>query len=171
MKKLMSAITALILFLMLSSCENAVKSKEFEPVRSFSLHMTAQKNGKEFGADVIMSDYENIEIAFTHPEELKGFSVVTTADGFSVNVFGIPDEISDYEINSESLLNILIKAVRLSVFASPDTFTDNGDTVTAAVTADSIPVSVTFSEDGYLKEINAQSANFYAQFEKSVDKS
>lgn len=168
MKKLHSALIILILSLTVvcSSCEKLIPAKEFQPVRSFSVHMKAEKNEKVFEADVICNNYESIEIAFTYPEELNGFSLVSTSEGYSVNVFGIPDEISDYEINTDSLLNILIETIKLSVFTNHGLFVENGENIEASLTVDNIPVSVTFSQDGYLSGLNAESIGFYAQFQK-----
>ncbi len=132
--------------------------------------MTALKNNKIFEAQVKCNNYESIEISFTAPEELQGFSVEATEDGYSVNVFGIPDEISRYEINTNSLINVLVKSVKLAVFTNHGAFTQKNGYIEAQLSVDDIPVTVTFTEDGYLQSIKAQAIDFSAEFEKSVDK-
>lgn len=170
MKKLISVFMLTMILTVFCSCEAYLKPKEFTPQLSFSLHMTATKNEREFGADIKCVDYDNISLFFTAPEELNGFSVTSSEKGYSVNVFGIPDEISDYEINPESLLNILFDTVRTAVFTQHGSFIINEASVTAELSVDGIPVSVSFSNDGYIREISAEAIDFYAQFEKSVDK-
>lgn len=171
MKKLISAFILTVFLALFCGCEAHLKPKEFTPQLSFSLHMTAKKNNREFGADIKCTDYNSISLSFTSPEELNGFSVTSSENGFSVNVFGIPDEISDYEINPESLLNVLINTIRTAVFSQHGAFIINDDSAVTELSVDGVPVRVSFSSDGYIREIFAESIDFYAQFEKSVDKS
>lgn len=171
MKKLISVLLLTLITALLCSCDAFMKPEEFTPQLSFGLHMTAKKNNREFEADIRCTDYDSISLFFTHPEELNGFSVTSSEKGFSVNVFGIPDEISDYEINPESLLNVLFETIRTAVFSQHGAFIINEDSAEATLSVDGIPVKVSFSKDGYIREISAESIDFYAQFEKSVDKS
>lgn len=171
MKKLISVFIFTLIMLFFCGCDSFMKPEEFTPQLSFSLHMTAKKNDREFGADIRCADYDNISLFFTCPEELSGFSVTSSEKGFSVNVFGIPDEISDYEINPESLLNVLFETIRTAVFSQHGAFIINETSAEAELSVDGIPVKVSFSKDGYIREISAKSIDFYAQFEKSVDKS
>ncbi len=171
MKKLVSALIFTVIFIFLfSGCEKISPTKEFQPVKSFCVHMKAQKNNKEFEAEIKCNNYESIEISFTAPEELKGFSIETTQDGYSVDVFGIPDEMSQYEINTDSLINILVKSIKLAVFTNHGAFTEKENSVEARLSVDNIPVIVAFSDDGYLLSTEAQNIDFSAVFEKSVDK-
>ena len=157
----------LIVSVIFSSCGEKIFTREFSPEKSFTLHMKAEKDGKSFEADVSCLNSEQITLAFTHPKELSGFSVTTENDGYKVNVFGLTDEVSDSELNNASLLNILIKAVRTSVFTNHGLFTKTDGGYTANLTVDEIPVFVSFKEDGFLQKIACETLNFSAQFEIS----
>lgn len=153
-----------------SACERSYQEKEFEPVKTFCVYMKAKKSNKEFEALIKCNNYESIEISFTAPDELKGFSIETAENGYSVDVFGIPDEMSQYEINTDSLINILVKSIKLAVFTNHGAFTKTEKGVEAMLSVDDIPVSAAFSSDGYLLSIKAEDIDFFAEFEKSVDK-
>ncbi len=127
--------------------------------------MKAVKSDKEFEADITCLNIEDITIAFTYPKELSGFSVKTNEDGYSVNIFGVQDEFSGSEINNASLLNVLIKTVQLSVFSNHGLFSEKDETYEANITVDGIPVFVSFTKDGYLREMRVDTLNFSAQFE------
>ncbi|MBR3767153.1 MAG: hypothetical protein IKL10_02815 [Clostridia bacterium] len=129
--------------------------------------MTAEKDGKSFEADIICNSYEDIEIKFTTPKELSGFSIVTSEDGYKVNVFGVPDDISEDEVNDASLLNILIEALKISVFTNHGLFTEKEESFDANLTVDGIPVFVSFTEDGHIRRMEASMIGFSADFEIS----
>lgn len=160
------------LMLILTSCEKEKTfSKDFFPERAFSVHMKATKNDKLFEADIICRTYEEIEIAFTYPKELSGFNVKTTEDGYTVNVFGVPDELTKEELKDSSLLNVLVEAIRISVFTNHGMFREEEDCYKASLAVDGTPVSVTFSKDGYLRSITADSLGFSAELSQiTVDK-
>ena len=166
LKKLF-ALSSLILIISLifSSCSKKAALREFSPEKSFSLHMKAEKDGKNFEADITCLNSEDIKIAFTFPGELSGFSVTTEKDGYAVNIFGLTDELTSAEINNASLLNILTKALKTSVFTNHGLFTADENGYNANLTIDSIPVSVSFSPDGFLQKITCETLNFSAQFE------
>ena len=127
--------------------------------------MKAEKSGKSFEADISCPGGEEITIFFTYPKELSGFSVTTAPDGYNVNVFGVTDEVSEGEINNASLLNVLVKALKTSVYTNHGLFTENEEGYSANLTVDGIPVCVSFSEDGFLQKLTAETLNFSAQFE------
>ncbi len=152
---------------MLVSCSDKTVAEEFTPEKSFTIHMKAQKDSKNFEADIICINSEDITIAFTFPKELSGFSVKTEGDGYKVNVFGLTDEMAGKEINNASLLNILTKTLKTAVFTNHGLFNELDGIYTANLTIDGIPVSVFFSEDGFLQKITAETLDFSAQFEIS----
>ena len=127
--------------------------------------MKAVKDDKNFEADITCLNSESITIAFTYPKELSGFTVTTDNDGYKVNVFGITDEVTGKEINNASLLNVLTKTLKTSVFTNHGLFTKQEDGYTANLTVDSVPVAVSFSEDGFLQKMTCEPLNFSAQFE------
>lgn len=129
--------------------------------------MTATKDKKAFEADIICLNSEDITLDFTSPQELSGFSLKTSGNGYKVNVFGIEDEITAKEINSASLINVLIKAIKLSAFTNHGLFIKEEGFYSAYLTVDGIPVTVFFSEEGFLQKITSDSLNFSAQFEIS----
>lgn len=155
----------LIISLILSSCGEKAFTREFSPEKSFTVHMAAEKDEKKFEADITCTGSEDIKISFTYPEELSGFSVSTEEDGYKVNVFGLTEEVTDRELNNASLLNVLIKTLRTSVFSNHGLFTEEEDAFTANLTIDGIPVFVCFGKDGFLRSISAETLNFSAQFE------
>ena len=128
--------------------------------------MKAEKSDKCFEADITCLNSEDIKLAFTFPKELSGFSVQTGGDGYKVNVFGLQDEVTGEEINNASLLNVLIKTIQLSVFTNHGLFTETENGCTANITVDGIPVTVSFTKDGFLQEMICETLNFSAQFEK-----
>ncbi len=127
--------------------------------------MKAEKDGKSFEADVICLNSEDITLSFTYPKELSGFSVCTEGDGYKVNVFGLTDEVADGEINNASLLNILTKTLKTSVFTNHGLFTEEENGYSANLTIDGVPVFVSFSHDGFLQQLSSETLNFSAQFE------
>ncbi len=129
--------------------------------------MKAAKDAKNFEADIICLNSEDITISFTYPKEISGFSVKTDGDGYKVNVFGMTDEVAGKEINNASLLNVLTKTLRTAVFTNHGLFSKEEEIYTANLTIDGIPVSVCFSEDGFLQKISSETLNFSAQFEIS----
>lgn len=168
MKKTVIAFIVILLSgVVFTSCEKNFFAEDFFPQRSFCVHMTAQKNEKQFEADIICRTYEDIEIAFTYPKELSGFSVKTTSEGYSINVFGVPDEISEAEIKDNSLLNILIGTIKTAVFTNHGSFTESNGFFNAQLTVDSTPVDVTFSDNGFLYKMSAPAIGFSADFEYS----
>lgn len=150
---------------MFSSCGKDMFQKEFSPRQFFTVHMTADKNGKTFEADIICSSYEDIKIAFTYPKELSGFSVETSGDSYSINAFGVPDELKSDEIKDSSLLNVLVKSIKLAVFTNHGTFTEGENGIEAAVTADSVNVKLIFDEEGYITALEAPDIGFSAVFQ------
>lgn len=161
------ALSALILIIsaIFSSCGEKLFTKEFTPEKSFTLHMKAEKDGKQFEADLACTGSEDITLSFTYPEELSGFSVKAEGEAYKINVFGLAEEITEGELNNASLLSVLIKTVRTSVFANHGLFTEEEAGYTANLTIDSVPVAVSFSEDGFLQKITCETINFSAQFE------
>lgn len=155
----------LVISLIFSSCEEKAFTKEFIPEKSFNLHMKAVKDDKNFEADISCLNSESITIGFTFPKELSGFTVTTEGDGYKVNVFGLTDEVAGKEINNASLLNVLTKTLKTSVFTNHGLFTRQENSYTANLTIDGIPVFVSFSEDGFLQKMTCEPLNFSAQFE------
>ena len=164
--KRFTVLPAIILTLsfIFASCESPVFIKDFIPEKTFTVHMTATKGNQSFEADITCLNSENITLSFTYPEELSGFTVKTTEDGYTVNIFGIPDEISDSELNDNSLLNVLFGTLRLSVFSNHGLFTKTDDFYEANLTVDRIPVYVKFGKDGYISELKADTLDFYGEF-------
>lgn len=150
-----------------SSCEKNIPSKEFTPQKTFSLHMKAKKDKRVFEADVICRNYNDITIEFTYPESIAGFCVSTSEDGYSLNITGVTDTLSREELNEAALLNILTDAINVSVFANHGSFSETENGFTAEILIDSIPVTVSFTKDGYIEKINAANTGFSAEFEKS----
>ncbi len=149
----------------ISSCNKDIFRKEFSPMQFFSIHMTADKEGKTFEADIICSSYEDIKIAFTYPEELSGFSVETSGDSYNINAFGVPDKLKTDEIKDSSLLNVLVKSIKLAVFTNHGTFTEGENGIEASVTADSVNVKLVFDEEGYIAALDAPDIGFSAVFQ------
>lgn len=168
LKKLFTLSSVILLIsLIFSSCSEKVFTREFSPEKSFTLHMVAEKDGKSFEAGLTCLNSEEITLSFTYPQELSGFSVYTEGDGYKMNVFGLSDEVAAKEINNASLLNVLIKTIRTSVFTNHGLFTEDEDCYSANLTIDGIPVTICFSEDGFLQKLSAEALNFSAQFEIS----
>ena len=167
MKKLQLCVLAIIIPVVsiFSSCEKNIFEKEFVPRQFFSIHMTADKEGTVFEADVICSSYEDIKIAFTSPQELSGFSVETNGDSYSINAFGVPDELKSNEIKDTSLLNVLIRSIKLAIFTNHGTFTETENGVTATVTAESVNVDIVFDKEGYITSLKAPDIGFSAEFQ------
>lgn len=168
MKKIFTAATILFSALLLfSACGMPSFIRDFIPEKSFTVHMKAIKNSQEFEADISCLNENAITISFTVPKELSGFKVTTAENGYTVNIFGIIDEVTGQEINSNSLLNVLVEAIRVSVFTNHGLFTEKDDYYEANLSIDSVPVYVTFGKDGYIRSVSAQTLNFSAQFEIS----
>ncbi len=167
MKKTAAIVFSLCVFVMalFSSCEKEMSAEDFMPRDFFNLSMKGKKDGKIFEADVICSSYEDIEIAFTYPEELSGFSVKTEGDGYNINAFGVPDERKSDEIKDTSLLNVIVRSIRLAVFTKHRTITKTENGFEADVTADTVNVKLDFSEDGYITYLSAPEAGFSAEFQ------
>ena len=153
--------------LILCSCAEPTFIKDFLPEKSFTVHMKAVKNSQEFEADITCLGENDITLSFTVPKELSGFKVTTDENGYTVNIFGIVDEVTKQELNNNSLLNVLIETLRLSVFANHGLFIKKDDFYEASLTIDAIPVYVTFTESGFIRSISADALNFSAQFEIS----
>lgn len=127
--------------------------------------MTAEKGEKSFGADIICRSHDDIEIAFTSPVELSGFSVRDDGEKYSVNIFGVSDELRMSEMKDSALLNILFSTIKTAVFSNHGLFVpEEGDGYKATFNTDGTIVSVTFSSDGYIRSLTADSLGFYAQF-------
>ncbi len=126
--------------------------------------MSAQKGDKSFGADIVCNGYNDIKIMFTYPEELSGFTITAREDGFSVNAFGIIDEIAEEELNKASLLHVLVDTIRTTVFTNHGKFESSSECQKADLIIGNTPVSVTFSEDGYLTGMDAPTMDFSAVF-------
>ena len=167
MKRLQLCVIAVIMLTVsvFSSCERNIFTKEFSPRQFFNIHMTADKNGAVFEADVVCSSYEDIKIAFTSPKELSGFSVTTVGDGYSINAFGVPDELKSADIKDTSLLNVLVRSIKLAVFTNHGTFTETENGVEAYVTAESVNVRLIFDKDGYISFLEAPDIGFSAEFQ------
>ena len=159
------ALFFIVISLIFSSCGEKLFIKEFLPEKSFSLHMKAEKDGKNFEADITCLNSEDITIAFTFPKELSGFSVKSEGNGYKVNVFGLTDEVAENEINNASLLNVLTGTIKTAVYTNHGLFTEDESGYSANITVDGIPVLVSFSEDGFLQKLSAEALNFSAQFE------
>ncbi|MBQ6899103.1 MAG: hypothetical protein IJN70_08995 [Clostridia bacterium] len=167
MKKAASIVFSVCILAMavFSACEKEMSAEDFMPRDFFSLSMKGEKDGKTFEADVICSSYEDIEIAFTYPGELSGFSVKTEGDGYSINAFGVPDERKSDEIKDTSLLNVIVRSIRLAVFTNHKSFTKTENGFEADVIAETVKVKLGFSEDGYITYLSAPEAGFSAEFQ------
>ncbi len=151
----------------MSSCGNESSASLLTPQGSFSVHMKAKKGEALFEADIDCFSYNDITLTFTYPEELSGFAVSSSENAYIINIFGVNDIMSEEEISKTSLLNILFNTIRISVFSNHGQFKKADSGFSAALTVDDIPISVTFSEDGYLTSISAEAINFSAEFQKS----
>lgn len=129
--------------------------------------MKAKKDTTSFEADVICRNYNDISIKFTSPEDVAGFAVNTGEDGYLINISGATDTLGKDELSDASLLNILTDAINVSVFSNHGSFTEIENGIETALLIDSIPVTVLFSEDGYITKIDAELIGFSAEFEKS----
>lgn len=154
----------LSLTLILSSCEKDIFKKDFSPVKEFTLSMEATKGDKKFAADIICRSYADIKIAFTYPEELSGFTITADENGYNVNAFGVPDILEKDEINDDSLLNVLISGIRAVLFSNHDSFSEEENGYTAALSVDGVPVSFNFSKAGFITAMAAPTINFSAVF-------
>ena len=126
--------------------------------------MTATVNEKEFQATLSCRSYEELELAFTAPEQLAGFSARTEGDGYAMDVLGVPDRISAGKLYADSPFRLLFDTVKTAAFTNHGAFIrdkENG-VYTAELTVNGVSVTVTFDEDGYLTEIAADA--FYAAF-------
>lgn len=166
-KSLFLLISILLISAGFYSCEKANTQKEFSPEKSFSVHMQAQKDKKQFEADIKCLSAEEIILSFTFPKELSGFTVTTVKDGYLVNVFGVTDEVSAEDIKESALINILTQAIKISVYKNHGLFVTDEKNTRAEITVDGIPVSVTFTNDGIISEIRAETIGFFALFQKS----
>ena len=166
MKYSKAVFTSAVLFLLLllASCGASSKGNAYSPEQTFTVGMSAQKDGKNFEADIICDGYNDIKIMFTSPEELSGFTVTAGENGFNVNAFGIIDEISSAELNKASLLYILTETLRTAVFTNHGKFKESADGYSAELMISNTPVSVTFSEDGYITQMTAPTMDFSAVF-------
>lgn len=158
---------AFIFTCLFTACADSSPLKSFFPQQTFVLEMTAQKGDKTFGADITCNGYNDIKISFTYPEELSGFTITADEDSFSVNAFGIIDEITEAELNKSSLLHVLTETVRTTVFTASEKFEADGDSLKADLTIGNTPVSVTFSREGYLTGMEAPTMDFSAVFKFS----
>lgn len=163
--KLLLLTVILVVAGMFPSCEKNILTREFSPRQFFNIHMTADKEGTVFEADIICSSYENIKIAFTYPEELSGFSVETKGDSYSINAFGVPDEMKSNDIRDTSLLNVLVRSIKLAVFTNHGTFTQTENGMEAFVTAESVNVKFVFDKEGYISSLSAPDIGFSAEFQ------
>ena len=166
MRKVPSALPAFVLavIFLFSGCGKSASQKSFTPQKSFSVHMSGDKGGKLFETDIVCSSPNKIKISFTYPEELSGFTVESAEGGYDINIFGIIDSITKEELQNDSLLNILFSTLKKTVYGNEVNFSadENGFSATAVI--DSIPVSVSFSEDGIIQSMSVPSIDFSAEF-------
>lgn len=168
MKKFSGILVLLLISaILLSSCGKKEAADEFIPQKSFTIHMTAEKNNNTFEADIICLNSEDITIAFTSPKELSGFSLKAGNGAYKAEIFGMEDELSAKEINNTSVINVLIKTIRTAAFTNHGQFIKKDGFYTAGLTIDGIPVTADFSGKGFLQKITAETLNFSAQFEIS----
>ncbi len=163
MKKVFSGIIIIVLFV-LSGCEGTPFTPDFAPVQAFMLGMNATVNGKEFQATLSCRSYEEIELAFTAPEQLAGFTARTEGDGYAMDVLGVPAALPAEELYADSPFRLLFDTVKTAVFTNHGAFVrdkENGG-YTADLTVNGVPVTVTFDGNGYLTQIAA--ASFTAGF-------
>lgn len=126
-------------------------------MQAFTLSMTAAVGRKEYQAALTCRSYEEIELAFTAPEQLAGFSARTQGDGYAMDVLGVPDFVTAEELYADSPFRLLFDTVKTAVFTNHGAFVrdkENG-VYTADLTVNGVPVSVTFDADGYLTKITA----------------
>ena len=128
--------------------------------------MTATVNGKEFQAALRCRSYEEIELAFTAPQQLAGFTARTEGDGYAMDVLGVPAALPAQELYADSPFRLLFDTVKIAVFTNHGAFVRDKEKglYTADLTVNGAPVSVTFDGDGYLTEIAA--ASFTAVFSR-----
>lgn len=165
MKKVFSGIILFILFI-LSGCEGTPFTPDFAPVQAFTLVISATINEKEFQATLSCRSYEEIELAFTAPEQMAGFTARTQGDGYAMDVLGVPADVAAGELYADSPFRLLFDTVKTAVFTNHGAFIRNKETgvYTADLTVNGVPVSVTFDGDGYLTEIGTSA--FHAVFSR-----
>lgn len=162
----------LLISVLLLCCACGTAKVYREPEKFFSLSFSAQRNGKTFKGNLNCTAADDIRIEFTDPGALRGFSVRTEKDGFSVNAFGIKDVLPPDILTSDAPLVLLTRAVSEAVFGQENTFEPNKKTggFSVSFTSGGIPVRADFGEDGFLLSLNAPSVGFSAEFTKDVDK-
>ena len=129
--------------------------------------MTAIKDDKSFTADIIVRDYNDIKITFLSPASVEGFSISTCESGYEVNISDVKETLDKDTLKESSLLNILFNTIKTAVFSNHESITAEDDGYSAVLSIDMIPVSVFFSDEGYLTKIICEALNFSAELKFS----
>lgn len=167
MKKAALVSTLLVLLLLCSCSAKQLLPSSFEPQKSFSVHMSADKNGVTFKADVTCASYEDIRLSFTSPEALNGFTVKASQGAYSIDAYGIDDCIGYNEINEQSFLNVLVNGLKTAVYTNEGPFKKNRaeGTYTSSFIVQDVPVSVVFDREGYPVRLTAPDIGLSVLFE------
>ena len=153
----------LSLLLLLAACGRPAAVR-FAPERHFTLDFTLESGDYTIEGALTCSAYNDLRLSFTHPALLKYFTVRVSTEGYVTDVAGVGDEIAARQVPTFAPVSVLCEAVRAAVFTQTP-FTKNAageyETRTPVGGAE---VTVTFGQDGMLKEIVCPETKLKIQF-------
>ena len=158
MKKLLAALAACVL---LAGC--ALPRAAFSPLRYFTGAFTLAHGDYAVEGNITCNSYEDIRLAFTHPQALRFFTVTLTSGAVLTDTAGKADEIALPELPAAAPLRLLGEALRKSVYGPAD-FTPRGEDYIAALSLDGTAAECVFAPDGEIKEIRCPAADVSVTF-------
>jgi hypothetical protein len=154
----------LSLLLLLSACGGPAAVR-FEPERSFTLDFTLETGDYTIEGTLDCRAYDDLRLSFTHPALLGYFTVRYSSEGYLTDVAGAGDEIAARQVPTLAPVRVFCEAVRAAVFTqTPFTLSSAGEYETQ-VPVGNVTVTVTFGQDGMLREIVCAETKLRVTFE------
>ena len=152
------AVLLFVGLLCLCACSVPLKSVAFEPLKSFSADITGTHGEFAFAGTLTVNSEQDITLCFSAPEGIAGFKLTLGDGGFYADVLGVEDFTPLEELPDDSLVKLLLCAVRQAVFYQRDFVSQTNKEKIASFTQCGKQMSANYDADGTLTRLACKEA-------------
>ena len=150
MKKLAVICVILLLF---AGCGRLPAA--FAPQRSFTTDFTLFHGDYAIEGSVTCNSYEDIRLAFTHPQPLSYLTLQIGTETWLADIAGATDALEARDLPAAAPVRILAETLRKTVFEQ-QTFVRDAEGFTTETEIGGNPVTARFAPDGKIRAIRCE---------------
>ena len=127
----------------------------FAPQRSFTLDFTLYHGDHTIEGSVICNAYEDIRLAFTHPQALSYLTLQIGTETWLADIAGATDTVEARDLPAAAPVRVLAETLRKTVFEQ-QTFVREAEGFATETEIGGSPVTARFAPDGKISSIHCE---------------